>query len=41
MTVAGMYTFGVLETKDNGMTWTNGPTKDPDSLVTQAQVKAN
>ncbi len=40
-TISGTYTYGILETKDNGITWTNGPTMELGTLVNQVQLKAN
>jgi len=36
--VTGSYSFGTLETLDNGATWTSGPVKELDSILNQIQV---
>jgi len=38
--VAGIYTFGILQTPDSGVTWTDGPQLNNSSLVNKIQVTA-
>jgi hypothetical protein len=37
----GKYSFGILQTADNGKTWTSGPQKESDNLLNTIQINVN
>ena len=39
-TIAGAYTYGVLQTTNNGSTWTSGPEKETSSIANVVQLVA-
>ena len=38
LTMRGSYSFGILQTVDDGRTWTNGPQKESDGLLNTIQL---